>query len=540
MSYIEKSEWQWNDIYDEIKMSNVQNKQAINKTVCEIYNSTVREDRYNLNNSESMNSVAKCNEIIDKCAEKAVTTGNHVDFANFYIKYISNVYMNAFIDAFNDYMGAFMRECKKRQKVSGIWKNKIIKNLRSEKVEYVYGGDNFKKWREGCDKPKREYLVQFAFYFRLSCDELDNLLFLAGYSRLYSLDIVDVVVSYHLRDIKDKEGDIESGYKRVIECWRDINSRLNDHGDKSIDDNKPAGYFLAQESIYDKSRIYHELGIDYIEPDAFDDKGLEITDYHDKKLKDMKRLTEYFDIKKGLYGKRKYDFLWKTYIYMLDWQSYKRNMYDSSSPAITGMNDKDNAEVIPALSGYIKQMENNAEFKIDDKKAFKIIQFIMSREKIQEERGGMSGYSTVKDMVEGRRINGEQYKFDFGGINRLVRFLIATGHEDIIYVDSYLNAAGLMPMPNSMDKAIMQPEYYFIKYLSCYRDRLIEKNTKDNSADSMIERNILKNNFSSVNAAIAITRDIKLFLKFNEEEKKVACRQAIEPHLVYAQKRERE
>ena len=61
MSYIEKSEWQWNDIYDET-------------------------NRYNLNNSESMNSVAKCNEIIDKCAEKAVTTGNHVDFANFYIK----------------------------------------------------------------------------------------------------------------------------------------------------------------------------------------------------------------------------------------------------------------------------------------------------------------------------------------------------------------------------------------------------------------------------------------------------------------------
>lgn len=177
---------------------------------------------------------------LDVCVKYAIKYENHSAFVHFFVESAKNQKT-----AFYKMLSLFLKEYKKEQE-----KNKNLPNweefelIRQEywrsidficdkdfeqnKKKYIYGSNILYKWkRTDYDSiPYRDVIVQCCIYFGKNAEETNQLLMAAGCSKLYELDIVDLVSIYYLNEYQ-RNFDIE-GLEKLKTIKNIINGMLKE------------------------------------------------------------------------------------------------------------------------------------------------------------------------------------------------------------------------------------------------------------------------------------------------------------------------
>ena len=138
---------------------------------------------------------------IDACVAFALKSGNHVAFAKYFIeKAMSNVSifskkLQEVIDSGKN-IGVQWGNLKFME--SACWRSTEFIYTKENVTRASYGKAMLSNWKNGACIPDRDVIMQIGLSLGLNGEKTNELLRLAGYEKMYVLDIVDTIMLYYL------------------------------------------------------------------------------------------------------------------------------------------------------------------------------------------------------------------------------------------------------------------------------------------------------------------------------------------------------
>lgn len=454
------------------------------------------------------------------------------------------------------------------------WRSFDLKRypLTDIKREFIYSKSGKGKWfNEECI-PHRDAIVQIGIILSLTCGETNSLLLAAGKPALYVLDAVDVCSLFTLeknkdnfsKDPKDKLIETKNEIDRVLIEYKKqgvpftesktgfqiasnmpfINTIETDIAELrallEIKDNKKADFSLSNTTFLTK---YYQNEINRLmddkDPASYIESGnLGVTQDNDKKKPNIVFLHKYYG-----HLKKTRDFLLDTTNYekntsknISDWdlsveghktiknnlQSQKADESEKGSSSTLNVSQED----IDAAISLVEKI-----FRITDTDSFPLAP-----------RGKLS---LIRQLVEGRNValnpkkstnktqedhEKQKYQMDMSSHITLIRFLVATCHED--QIDYYMNLSGMWhknwyaeysrAYANSAASDPLQKEDclgradFLVLYALLYRDALINK-WQELSELKDAEKERVREKFPMIKLLLTVSRDIVLaFMKLDK------------------------
>lgn len=461
---------------------------------------------------------------------------------------------------------------EKYKKIKGLYlKIKKIKKARKEGKEVkkidirgvkprvlrilnkVYCQENtIKAWYNPSQekRPGKDELVQIGLYLGWGYEIVNELLIAQGARQLYPLDIVDAVGIYYLE--RYKNDCLKKGIDKIRDTKAKINYYLNMEGVGVINVSKEQ---IGKDLCSIKKEM-QQLEKEYkINDEMKSEEVMSISEtqyitYYVKKqllntIDDEKDFDEFYESVKGIVAKKQYGYLKKTIEYMDDIEKYKKNMYHSSYIFSCNIDVNKIRNIVEASSttpiwGQRKyRNEPNENNKIDIIDAIWDYKDIIS-DREEWYRGSVPAlgtrYCTVKEMIMGRKEEDKKkrgsqkekgviYKLKNNNIKSLVKFAIATGHED--QIGEYLVKSGFreenfnerfkVRVVNEKEK--WEKMDALLAYCFTYRDSLIEAwKQKCDEKSVEIDKTKLKDNFPMIELIMTVNKEIQE--RFDVQQKK--------------------
>ena len=520
---------------------------------------------------------------IINCVKYAIENGNHSAFAHFFLQ---DKYDQKFV--FCEQLNALIEQQEgKDANIEELWMEApIIKHWRSlsfikywrllnsfkyppkdtidPKSTYSKGGK--RKWRKGESIPPRDVIVQIGIVLSLTPDETNSLLLAAGESVLYVLDVVDVCSIFALEKYKNNF-DIDPKTK-LIETKKEIDRVLTDYKKQGVPFIESQNAFQIASNKPFISTIEEDIAklrglLEMKEPDKADRLLSDsintsfLTKYYQGEIKRLIKDNKIADyIKSGnlistqgndlhytniVFLHKYYGFLKKTRDLLLKSTNYQKNI----------SKDKDEWDLtikgFTAVKNILYEQQNSTletdlfctseVYEKEIKAAIQTVEKILHTTDIDSHlypsRGSLS---LIRQLAEGRKKNKknepQKYQMDLSSHIVLIRFLVATGNEDII--DYYMNLSGMWnknwysEYKNAyscpLEAESLQKDNYLsradflILYALLYRDALINKWGEFTGLASP-EKERIRTIFPMIKLLLSISQDIVLaFMKLDKTE----------------------
>lgn len=171
-------------------------------------------------------------ENLESCVEYAISHQHHAAFVHFFLNK-AKFSKQYFLEKLQEYIGitedANIEAWKNYKIVHDVyWRSPEFdyeENI--ENIENVYKQSLLYQWINGGVIPGRSAIIQIGFYLCLNSTQVDELLIYAGHSKLYVLDIPDVIAKYYL-DLYASNHEL-SAMEKICIVKKRMNKELKDN-----------------------------------------------------------------------------------------------------------------------------------------------------------------------------------------------------------------------------------------------------------------------------------------------------------------------